>query len=73
MARAGHKLGWSAVALVLAAALAAGWGRVQAASADPAARALATCSDYDNQAAAQRAADTRDPDGDGVYCVISPR
>jgi len=30
----------------------------------------ATCSDYANQADAQRAADTRDPDGDGVYCVI---
>jgi hypothetical protein len=31
----------------------------------------ATCADYPNQAAAQHAADTRD--GDGVYCVISPR
>jgi hypothetical protein len=29
----------------------------------------ATCSDYDTQAEAQRAADTRDADGDGIYCV----
>jgi hypothetical protein len=29
-----------------------------------------TCDDYDNQAEAQRAADTRDADGDGIYCVI---
>lgn len=33
----------------------------------------ATCADYTNQADAQRAADTRDADGDGVFCVISPR
>jgi hypothetical protein len=34
--------------------------------------AAATCSDYPNQAAAQRAADTRDGDGDGVYCEALP-
>jgi hypothetical protein len=34
----------------------------------PVGRAAATCDDYANQAEAQRAADTRDPDGDGVYC-----
>jgi hypothetical protein len=39
----------------------------------PIARAAATCADYPNQSAAQHAADTRDPDGDGIYCVISPR
>jgi hypothetical protein len=39
----------------------------------PIARAAVTCEDYANQAAAQRAADTRGPDGDGVYCVISSR
>ena len=39
----------------------------------PPARAAATCADYPNQAVAQRAADTRDPDADGVYCVISLR
>ncbi len=31
-----------------------------------------TCSDYSNQAAAQRAADTRDPDGDGIHCESLP-
>jgi hypothetical protein len=36
----------------------------------PIARAAATCSDYANQAEAQRAADTVDADGDGIYCVI---
>ena len=39
----------------------------------PSAASAATCSDYSTQAEAQRAADTRDSDGDGVYCVISPR
>jgi len=32
----------------------------------------ATCSDYSTQAEAQRAADTRDADGDGVYCESLP-
>jgi len=39
----------------------------------PGSASAATCADYDNQAEAQRAADTRDSDGDGIYCVISPR
>jgi hypothetical protein len=39
----------------------------------PATAPAATCSDYDTQAEAQRAADTVDADGDGIYCVISPR
>jgi hypothetical protein len=30
----------------------------------------ATCDDYESQADAKRAADTRDADGDGIYCVI---
>lgn len=38
----------------------------------PASAQAATCSDYSNQAAAQRAADTRDGDGDGVYCEALP-
>jgi hypothetical protein len=38
----------------------------------PVAHASATCADYSNQAAAQRAADTRDSDGDGVYCESLP-
>lgn len=32
----------------------------------------ATCSDYSNQAAAQAAGDTRDADGDGIYCESLP-
>ena len=31
-----------------------------------------TCSSFPNQAAAQAAANTRDPDGDGVYCESLP-
>lgn len=38
----------------------------------PGAEAGATCSDYDNQAEAQRAHDTRDPDHDGIYCESLP-
>src|SRR3954462_9881580 len=32
----------------------------------------ATCGQYSNQAAAQRAHDTRDSDGDGAYCESLP-
>lgn len=39
----------------------------------PGSASAATCANYDNQAQAQRAAGTRDADGDGIYCVISPR
>jgi hypothetical protein len=48
------------------------WPAVSAATAaDPptAEAALATCDDYDNQAEAQRAKDTRDGDGDGIYAL----
>jgi hypothetical protein len=38
----------------------------------PGAHASATCSDYSNQADAQRAKDTRDADGDGIYCESLP-
>src|SRR5689334_6425155 len=31
-----------------------------------------TCADYPNQAAAQVAHDTRDADGDGIYCEALP-
>lgn len=42
-------------------------------SADrPGAHTSATCSDYSNQADAQRAKDTRDQDGDGLYCEDLP-
>lgn len=46
---------------------------VAVAGAWPAGAQAATCSDYTNQAEAQRAADTRDADGDGIYCVITTR
>jgi hypothetical protein len=45
------------------------WPAVSPAEA-PVVHAAATCADYPSQAAAQRAADTRDPDSDGIYCVI---
>lgn len=38
----------------------------------PRAHAAAVCADFPNQAAAQRAHDTRDPDHDGVYCEDLP-
>jgi hypothetical protein len=47
-------------------------GAQPAALAGPAATASATCSDHSNQAEAQRAADTRDADGDGLYCESLP-
>ncbi len=43
-----------------------------AASALPAAASAKSCSAYPNQAAAQRAADTRDGDRDGIYCESLP-
>lgn len=43
-----------------------------AAVAFPTAASTATCADYSNQADAQRAADTRDADGDGIYCESLP-
>lgn len=49
----------------------AAWPAGAQASA-PAAHASATCADYSDQAAAQRAADTRDADHDGLYCEDLP-
>jgi hypothetical protein len=40
--------------------------------AGPTAHAAAVCADYSNQAAAQRAGDTRDGDHDGLYCEALP-
>jgi len=39
----------------------------------PSSASAAVCTDYATQADAQAAADTRDSDNDGQYCVISPR
>jgi hypothetical protein len=38
----------------------------------PSAASASTCSDYSNQAEAQRAKDTRDADHDGIYCESLP-
>ena len=38
----------------------------------PVAHAAAVCADYPDQAAAQKAKDTRDADGDGIYCEDLP-
>jgi hypothetical protein len=56
---------WNATWLVLAALLVL-------VALLPSQASAATCSDYSNQAAAQRAHDTRDADGDGVYCEDLP-
>src|SRR2546423_57220 len=48
------------------------WALASVALAVPSAARAATCADYPNQAAAQRAADTRDADGDGIYCEDLP-
>ena len=40
--------------------------------AAPSAASAATCADYPDQASGQRAADTRDADGDGLYCETLP-
>jgi hypothetical protein len=42
------------------------------ASPPPVAHAAAVCADFSNQAAAQRAHDTRDQDHDGIYCEDLP-
>src|SRR4051812_49390974 len=58
---------------LLAALLAvAVWPASSSPAEPPPARAAATCADYPNQKAAQEAADTRDPDGDGIYCESLP-
>ncbi len=59
-------------ALVVALVGSALGGVSTQAATDPVARAAAVCSDYETQAEAQRAADTRDADGDGVYCEDLP-
>jgi len=53
-------------ALLAAVALAAPGGP------PPVAHAAAVCADFPNQAAAQKAHDTRDGDGDGIYCEDLP-
>src|SRR4051795_11572849 len=62
----------AAIACLIALAAAITMFGPQAAGAGPGARIAATCSDYSTQADAQRAADTRDPDHDGIYCESLP-
>ena len=52
---------------LLALALVAAWCALA-----PAGASAATCADFPNQAAAQHAANTRDGDGDGIYCESLP-
>jgi hypothetical protein len=59
-------------ALLIAIALVSATGVASGDAARPTARAAAVCAGYPNQAAAQRAADTVDGDGDGVYCESLP-
>lgn len=56
-----------AAAVAIAAAI-----LLQACAPTPASSARAACSDYSNQAAAQAAADTADPDDDGRLCETLP-
>jgi hypothetical protein len=49
-------------------ALAGSAGAVAQPTAVP--HAAATCDDHPNQASVQRARDTRDADGDGIYSVV---
>src|SRR5262245_57928251 len=56
------------IALAIAAPAASAWTLQDA----PIAHASVACADYPNQAAAQRAADTVDADGDGIYCESLP-
>jgi hypothetical protein len=62
--KSGRLIGCVALLALLLAAVAQG--------SSPPAQAASTCSDYPNQAAAQRAADTLDPDHDGIYCESLP-
>jgi hypothetical protein len=66
----GSRMRLAAVAALTALVLAAG----VAAQARPqaVASAAASCEDHADQASAQRAKDTRDADGDGIYCESLP-
>lgn len=61
-----------ALTTILAAALLAIALAVAGAPTGPSSASAATCADHPNQASAQAAKDTRDADGDGVYCESLP-
>jgi hypothetical protein len=67
-----YGLGTLVLLLAFAASASSASARPAADVARPIAHAAAVCADYPNQAAAQAAADTRDSDGDGVYCESLP-
>lgn len=58
--------------IILVALLTLGLAASAAGAHGPIAHASATCADFQNQLAAQLAADTRDADGDGIYCEDLP-
>lgn len=60
------------VAVLLVVALTATFGLRPGTPGPDVAAAASSCSDYATQAAAQAAADTRDADGDGIYCESLP-
>lgn len=72
LATSARTLARGALAPLLALALATPLAATAGTEAAPVATACATCSDYSTQADAQRAADTRDPDHDGIYCESLP-
>jgi Deoxyribonuclease NucA/NucB len=73
MTRSGTTLAaFTVVTALLAASVATGQARDGGIATSPVAHAAATCSEYPNQKAAQEAADTRDADGDGIYCEDLP-
>jgi hypothetical protein len=61
-----------AITTLLASLAVSGFTSAVPAAPSPVAHAAATCADYSDQAAAQQAADTRDADGDGIYCESLP-
>src|SRR3954469_16898888 len=58
--------------LALAAILAFVFASGGSAAPSPTVHMAVTCADFPNQAAAQRAHNTRDADGDGIYCESLP-
>jgi hypothetical protein len=59
-------------ALAVALGLVLAGSQAIQATGSPRAHAATTCSDFPNQAAAQRAHNTRDADHDGIYCEDLP-
>jgi hypothetical protein len=69
---ANESAGTSTIAATTAATTATKRSTTEAETAPASGASSGRCSDFSNQAAAQRAANTRDGDGDGVYCESLP-